>query len=109
MFETNVSLGRQLIQACNVSGNHPHIIFASSVHQGTDTAYGSSKQMTAEALREWERESGGFLLTWVLPNIFGEHGRPFYNSVIATFCYQLAQGQEPEIIEDREIELIHIS
>lgn len=42
-----------------------------------------------------------------LPNLFGEYGRPFYNSVTATFCHILATGYEPEVHEDRELQLLH--
>jgi UDP-2-acetamido-2,6-beta-L-arabino-hexul-4-ose reductase len=42
-----------------------------------------------------------------LPNIFGEHGRPFYNSVVATFSHQLAHSESPTIMDDREIPLLH--
>jgi UDP-2-acetamido-2,6-beta-L-arabino-hexul-4-ose reductase len=43
----------------------------------------------------------------LLPNIFGEHGVPFYNSVVATFCHQLANGGSPQIHVDRELPLLH--
>jgi UDP-2-acetamido-2,6-beta-L-arabino-hexul-4-ose reductase len=39
--------------------------------------------------------------------VFGESGRPFYNSVVSTFCYQLANGLQPEIHKDVELELLH--
>jgi UDP-2-acetamido-2,6-beta-L-arabino-hexul-4-ose reductase len=42
-----------------------------------------------------------------LPNLFGEHGRPHYNSVIATFCRLLADGAAPRIDEDRTLDLLH--
>jgi len=42
-----------------------------------------------------------------LPNLFGEHGRPHYNSVVATFCHQLATGGAPVIEHDRELPLLH--
>jgi UDP-2-acetamido-2,6-beta-L-arabino-hexul-4-ose reductase len=39
--------------------------------------------------------------------LFGEGGRPFYNSGFATFCHQLARGEEPRILHDGELELVH--
>ena len=33
--------------------------------------------------------------------------RPFYNSVVSTFCYQLATGDEPIIEVDGQLELLH--
>jgi UDP-2-acetamido-2,6-beta-L-arabino-hexul-4-ose reductase len=42
------------------------------------------------------------------PNLFGEHGRPQYNSVVATFCHALAHGETPVILEDRDVPLLHV-
>ena len=43
----------------------------------------------------------------VLPNLFGEHGRPAYNSFVATFCHEVAQGRTPTVSGDRTIPLLH--
>ena len=29
-----------------------------------------------------------------IPNVYGPGAKPFHNSVVATFCYQIAHGQE---------------
>ena len=42
-----------------------------------------------------------------LPNLFGEHGRPFYNSVVATFSELLAAGGSPVVEIDRELSFLH--
>ena len=42
-----------------------------------------------------------------LPNLFGEHGRPFYNAVTATFCHILAEGGQPKVENDKELTLLH--
>jgi UDP-2-acetamido-2,6-beta-L-arabino-hexul-4-ose reductase len=43
-----------------------------------------------------------------LPNIFGEHGRPGYNSFVATFCDSLARGEQPAVLNDVEVPLRHV-
>ncbi len=45
----------------------------------------------------------------VMPNVFGDGGRPFYNSVVATFCYQVTHGQEPTIMQDGQMTMIYIN
>jgi UDP-2-acetamido-2,6-beta-L-arabino-hexul-4-ose reductase len=107
LLHTNIFLSKSLIEACDNVGRRPHIIFASSTHIDRDTAYGRSKRISAEMFREWEMRSGGRFTNLILQNVFGEHGEPFYNSVVATFCYQLAEGQNPEIIDDSDIQLIY--
>jgi UDP-2-acetamido-2,6-beta-L-arabino-hexul-4-ose reductase len=107
VFRTNLRLTGDLIVACERSGHRPHIVFASSTHIYRDTAYGRAKRICAEKLAKWAAESGGQFTNLILPNIFGEGGRPFYNSVVATFSHQLATGEASVIHEDRQIELIH--
>ena len=43
----------------------------------------------------------------MLPHVFGEGGKPFYNSVVSTFCHQLSCREEPEINVDGDLELLH--
>jgi len=44
----------------------------------------------------------------IIPNVFGSFGHPFYNSVVATFCHQLAHGETPKIDKDGELNLIYV-
>ena len=44
----------------------------------------------------------------LLPNLFGEHGRPHYNYIIATFAHQLATNGRPIVVNDKELPLLHI-
>jgi len=86
----NVELTKQLIAACRQTGARPHVLLANSTHQGRDTAYGRSKRESANMLGGWASEAGTAFTDLVIPNVYGEGGRPFYNSVVATFCHQLA-------------------
>jgi UDP-2-acetamido-2,6-beta-L-arabino-hexul-4-ose reductase len=44
----------------------------------------------------------------IIPNVFGAFGRPYYNSVIATFSYQLTNGEIPKIDVDGDLNLIYV-
>lgn len=100
---TNVALAERMIEHLDRSRSPPHIIYASSIHEGRDTPYGRSKRRAGEILR-----GGGGGLTWLtLPHVFGEGGRPFYNSVVSTFCHQLARRETPRIQVDGDLELVH--
>lgn len=105
--ETNVSLSRQLISACEEANCRPYIIFSSSTHAYGETAYGRSKRHCSGLLQAWATESGAVFTNLILPHIFGEGGRPFYNSVVSTFCHQLAHQKKPEIVHDGQLELLH--
>jgi len=105
--ETNVSLSRQLISACEETNCRPHILFSSSTHALGETPYGRSKRHCSELFQVWAVKSGAAFTNLILPHVFGESGKPFYNSVVSTFCYQLAHQKEPEIVHDGQLELLH--
>jgi UDP-2-acetamido-2,6-beta-L-arabino-hexul-4-ose reductase len=104
----NIAITDDLIQALERSGRTPHVLFASSIQANCDNPYGRAKRACSERLQQWADRCGAKYTTVVLPNVFGEFGRPRYNSVIATFCDQLARGEEPEILIDAPLELIHV-
>jgi UDP-2-acetamido-2,6-beta-L-arabino-hexul-4-ose reductase len=82
------------------------VIYANSTHADGQTVYGKSKAEAATILRRGVGP-GASVVDVVLPHLFGEHGRPFYNSFVATFCQQLAVGDDPSIDGDRTVELLH--
>ena len=45
----------------------------------------------------------------VVPNVFGPFGNPYYNSVIATFSYQLTHNEIPKIEVDGKLKLIYVN
>ncbi len=111
VHETNVRLARTLTEALECTGETPHVLHSSSTltesDGGTHGAYGRSKREAAEILSNWAKQAGATFTDMVLPNVFGEGGRPFHNSVVSTFCHQLANGAEPRIDADKEIEFLH--
>lgn len=104
---TNIELVESLIDACERKKHVPHIIFSSSTHIYKDSAYGRSKKICGEILRKWATRNKGIFTNLVLPHVFGECGKPFYNSVVSTFCYQIANAQVPKIDQDGQLELAH--
>jgi len=104
----NVELARCLAEGLRRCGTPPKtVVFANSIHSGTASPYGESKEAAAALLADATRWTGSGFVDLRLPNLFGEHGRPHYNSVVATFCRLLAQGYAPEVRDDRELELLH--
>jgi UDP-2-acetamido-2,6-beta-L-arabino-hexul-4-ose reductase len=102
----NVDLARILVSGLTATRRPLPVIYADSICSGSATPYGRGKQAAAEALAQWAGRVGAPFTAIRLPNLFGEWGRPFYNSVVATFCHQLAIGDRPTVVEDREIELL---
>jgi len=108
VYATNVRLVEQLIEALEGAGCSPHVIFSSSTQEERDNAYGRSKREGACLLSAWAERNNARATSLVIPNVFGPFGRPFYNSVVATFCHQLTHDQEPEIKVDASLPLIYV-
>lgn len=104
----NLRLAEELTASLERTGRRPAIVYANSIQSGNGTPFGDGKQAAAERLSQWGVANGVSVADVRLPNLFGEHGRPNYNSVVATFCHELARGGIPTIIEDREIPLLHV-
>ncbi len=103
----NVDLAERLTAALDRAGSAPRLVYADSVQAGAGTPYGRGKQRASEMLATWAKGCGAAYVDLVLPNLFGECGRPDYNSFVATFCQRLASEDAPEIRVDRDLELLH--
>jgi UDP-2-acetamido-2,6-beta-L-arabino-hexul-4-ose reductase len=106
--EGNVLFADQIADALRAVETPPSVIvYANSIQAANDSSYGVAKARAAEILGNAARARGVDFVDVRLPNIFGEHGRPFYNSVVATFSHLLSRGERPEIQQDRELTLLH--
>lgn len=68
------------------------IIFASSTQATQNTAYGVSKRLSEEYLKQINDNSLVNVYSFRLNNVFGKWSRPNYNSVVATFCHNIARN-----------------
>jgi UDP-2-acetamido-2,6-beta-L-arabino-hexul-4-ose reductase len=103
----NRRLAKDVIAAIRRSGTRPVVVFANSIHANADTPYGSGKRQASTLLADGVREAGGRYVDLRLPNLFGEHGRPYYNSFVATFVDRVVRGSQSDIA-DRPINLMHV-
>ena len=108
IYDTNVNLVKKLVKALEITQAKPQVIFSSSTQEEKDNPYGKSKKEGRDLLAAWAETHGGKFSGLIIPNVFGPFGKPFYNSVVATFCYQLCNNQEPKIETDALIKLIYI-
>ncbi len=108
IYQTNIQLNQQLIQALEKTQSKAHILFSSSSQEEKDNLYGKSKKEGRLLLSNWAIENGGKFTGLVIPNVFGPFGNPFYNSFIATFCHQLCNGETPKIDQDSNVNLIYV-
>lgn len=107
--EGNSLFASQLVESLEAASSKPtQVIYANSIHSSSGTVYGAAKGDAATALQEWASHTDVKFSDVHLPNLFGEHGRPYYNSVVATFAHQVATGDgKPAVNSDSAIPLLH--
>ena len=106
--EGNVLFAEQLAAALRAADAPPPVVvFANSIQAANGSVYGEAKARAADTLARAAADIGAEFLDVKLPNLFGEHGRPFYNAVTATFSRLVASGQSPTVENDKELTLLH--
>ena len=85
------------------------IVFTSSIRAEDNNPYGKSKQSAEKALINLKNELGLNIYLFRLLNVFGKWSKPNYNSVVATFCYNITR-EIPIRIDDenKTLELVYI-
>lgn len=109
IYNTNLQLVSKLTEACERCNRTPKIIFSSSIQEERDNLYGKSKKEGKLKLEKWAKLNNASVSTLIIPNVYGPFGRPFYNSVISTFCHQVIHNETPKIDVDGDLNLIYIN
>lgn len=85
------------------------ILFSSSVQAALDNPYGQSKKAAEDLIFSHGEQTGARVLIYRFPNVFGRWSRPNYNSVVATFCYNISRDLPIRISDpNRWITLVYI-
>jgi UDP-2-acetamido-2,6-beta-L-arabino-hexul-4-ose reductase len=90
-------------------GRTPLLVLSSSTQAALDNPYGLSKRQAEEAVFDFGRETGASVFVFRLHGVFGKWCRPNYNSVVATFCHNIANGLDISISDtSKEVQLVYI-
>lgn len=93
--EVNAGLTARLCDAvaqeAQANGRKVPLLFASSAQVDKDNAYGRSKLAAEQKVAALADTTGNPCVVYRLPGVFGKWCKPHYNSVVATFCHQLAR------------------
>ena len=74
-----------------------------------ESDYGKSKLAGEELFFSYAQETGAKVLVYRFPNLFGKWCRPNYNSVVATFCNNIATEQPIKVNDSStQLELLYI-
>lgn len=108
-MQGNFGFASILLDTLKKHGNTCPVMLASSI-QATligrygESDYGKSKLAGEELFFAYAKETGAQVLVYRFPNLFGKWCRPNYNSVIATFCNNIANDL-PIQVNDASVEL----
>lgn len=106
--QTNGELAASLTNACRDADATPHLIYSSTTKRTDDTPYGRGKRQAERIFADWANQTGAASKTLVIPNVYGAGCRPFYNSVVATFCHQLTHSETPSVKDDASLDLLWV-
>lgn len=108
-YSINHNLTREIIKILQDNNKVCDFIFTSSIQVNLDNPYGKSKKMAEKVLIEYKKNMGANVYIYRLPNIFGKWSKPNYNSVVATFCYNISRNIPIKVHDSKkEIELLYI-
>ncbi len=105
----NADFTAQLLSRLEAHKNACPIMLSSSIQAELDNPYGASKRRGEELVLAHGKKMGADCRIYRLPNLFGKWSRPNYNSVVATFCHNIARGLEITVSDpSRELSLVYI-
>ncbi|SDO00582.1 UDP-2-acetamido-2,6-beta-L-arabino-hexul-4-ose reductase [Psychrobacillus sp. OK028] len=103
-MEGNFRFTSKLLEFLKMHNNKSPVLITSSIQAEKNTSYGESKKLAEEVIFNFSKETGGEVYVYRLPNLFGKWSKPNYNSVVATYCYNIARNLDIKV-NDPEAEL----
>ena len=108
-MQGNFGFASTLLDALKRHNNTAPVMLSSSAQASLtgrfgNSEYGRSKKAGEDLFLQYGLETGAKVLVYRFPNLYGKWCRPNYNSVVATFCNNIANDL-PIIIHDPSVEL----
>lgn len=108
-MEGNYGLTSQLLKLLKKNDNKAPVLFPSSIQAEKDNPYGRSKKAGEDLLFNYYKETNVKVYVYRLPNVFGKWSKPYYNTVVATYCHNIARDLDIQINNpDAELNLCYI-
>ncbi len=105
----NAQLTTQICDHLQNIGHCPPLVLTSSTQALLENPYGISKRQAEETVQAYAAASSAPVAIYRLPGVFGKWSRPNYNSVVATFCHNIAHDL-PVTVNDptRRLDLVYV-
>ena len=100
---TNYKLTKRICDLTEILQRNIPIIFSSSTQATQENPYGKSKLAAEKALIKLSKQMKCQVTIFRLPGVFGKWSKPNYNSVVATFCFNIANQLPIQINEPNKL------
>ncbi len=108
-YAGNAGLTDVLLSDLETAGNACPVLVTSSIQAALDNDYGKSKKQAEDAIFAHGSRTGAPVYVFRMEGVFGKWCRPNYNSVVATFCHNIAHGLPIQVRDPGyELPLVYI-
>ncbi len=107
--KVNTDLTKDICNLIKANKRKIPLIFASSTQVTIENSYGKSKLDAEIFIEKFVEDTGNPTSIFRFPNVFGKWGKPNYNSVVATFCHNIAHDLPIEVHDPHlKLKLIYV-
>lgn len=99
----NFGFTSELLQLLKNHGNKATVLITSSIQAERETPYGLSKKAGEDLMFAYGDETAAPVLVYRLPNLFGKWSKPNYNTVVATYCHNIARGLDIQVSDSEAL------
>lgn len=108
-YEGNSNLTKTIVQILKENNKNTSVLLSSSIQSDLDNDYGKSKLEAENVLIDYSNSTGAKVFIYKLPNVFGKWSKPNYNSVISTWCYNIANNLDIQINDEKvQLNLVYV-
>lgn len=105
----NVGLTEEILNYLIENNKSTPILYTSSIQVVVKNPYGVSKKKAESVIKQYQLLTGAKSYIYRLPNVFGKWSKPNYNTVVATFCHNIARGLDIQLNDENyRLSLVYI-
>lgn len=91
-MKANFGFTLELLELLSKYRKQCPVMLSSSIQATYNNSYGKSKKAAEDLVIDYAMKNNTNVFIYRLPNVFGKWCKPNYNSVVATFCHNIARN-----------------
>lgn len=97
----NIDFTKTLLSYLEKNNNKSPVLFSSSTQALEENPYGNSKRAAEDHVFFHAKKNNSKVMVYRLTNVFGKWSKPNYNSVVSTFCFNIARDKNIQINDSK--------